>query len=170
MWDLSSQTRDQPRPHVLEVKSLNHWTTREVPIRCSFALDKTTKGLVAVRLGWWKCSSPVGGSRALGGFSLQELALKLCVPSWLAGSQYPWCFHGLFGAHAHLEVHIFTVSLWRWAPGSEDPGPCRNAKIPEGGGYVLALRGFWTWLERQRGLPIHPLLLPLTDSPGPQSS
>ena len=110
MWDLSSQTRDQPRPHALEVKSLNHWTTREVPIRCSFALGQTTKGLVAVRLGWWKCSTPVGGSRAPGGSSLQELALKLCVPSWLAGSQYLWCFHGLFRAHAHLEVHIFTVS------------------------------------------------------------
>ena len=31
MWDLSFTTRDRSTPPALEVHSLNHWTTREVP-------------------------------------------------------------------------------------------------------------------------------------------
>ena len=31
MWDLSSPTRDQNHTPALEVDSLNHWNTREVP-------------------------------------------------------------------------------------------------------------------------------------------
>ena len=32
MWDLSSLTRDQTHAPKVEAQSLNHWTTREVPI------------------------------------------------------------------------------------------------------------------------------------------
>ena len=32
MWDLSSPTRDQTHAPCIEVWSLNHWTTREVPL------------------------------------------------------------------------------------------------------------------------------------------
>ena len=31
MWDLSSPTRDQTHAPAVKVRSLNHWTTREVP-------------------------------------------------------------------------------------------------------------------------------------------
>ena len=32
MWDPVSQSGIEPMPHALEVQSLNHWTTREVPV------------------------------------------------------------------------------------------------------------------------------------------
>ena len=35
MWDHSSPTRDQTLTLALEVRSLNHWTTREVPKECT---------------------------------------------------------------------------------------------------------------------------------------
>ena len=31
MWDLSSPPRIKPAPPAVEVRSLNHWTAREVP-------------------------------------------------------------------------------------------------------------------------------------------
>ena len=36
MWDLSSPTRDQTQALRIEKRSLNHWTTREVPMDAGF--------------------------------------------------------------------------------------------------------------------------------------
>ena len=36
MWDLSSLTRNQTYAPAVEVQSLNHWTTREVPFVAYF--------------------------------------------------------------------------------------------------------------------------------------
>ena len=32
LWDLSSPTRDQTQAMAVKAKSINHWTTREIPI------------------------------------------------------------------------------------------------------------------------------------------
>ena len=42
MWDLSSLTRDQTHTPVVEARSLNHWTTREVPVMVISCKMKTT--------------------------------------------------------------------------------------------------------------------------------
>ena len=39
MWDLSSQPRVKPVSPMVEVQSLNHWTTKEVPGYCYFNLS-----------------------------------------------------------------------------------------------------------------------------------
>ena len=60
MWDLSSRTRDQTRTPCIGRWSLNHWTTREVPI---FKYIKCTRKRVFsyynnnyhIGLPWW-CS------------------------------------------------------------------------------------------------------------------
>ena len=36
MWDLVPQPRIEPRPTALGAQSLSHWTTRKVPLYCTF--------------------------------------------------------------------------------------------------------------------------------------
>ena len=44
MWDISSLTRVEPVPLAVEVQSLDHWTTREVPT--SFLLNQRSRSLL----------------------------------------------------------------------------------------------------------------------------
>ena len=90
----------QPGPHALEMKSLNPWTTREVPIRRSFAFGEAW--VVEVQHacggagpGWVRSAG--SGSQALCALLVGRLAAPVVLSR-------------LVGAHAHLEVRILTVS------------------------------------------------------------
>ena len=53
MQDLSSLTRDQPRPPVLGVWNLSHWTTREV-LTCPFSMsDSPFQHLLFIKNVYW---------------------------------------------------------------------------------------------------------------------
>ena len=39
-WDLGSPARDKPSPPALQVQSLNHWTSWEVPKNCFIFLEQ----------------------------------------------------------------------------------------------------------------------------------
>ena len=44
MWNISSPTRDRTHAPTVEVWSLNHWTTREIPeVECRFNYFYTAK-------------------------------------------------------------------------------------------------------------------------------
>ena len=90
----------QPGPHALEVKSLTHWTTREVPIRRSFAFGEAWVAEVqhacgGAGPGWVRSAG--SGSQALCALLVSRLAVPVVLSL-------------LVGAHAHLEVRILRVS------------------------------------------------------------
>lgn len=43
MWDLSSRPKIKPEPPAVEVESLNHWTTREIPVVILFQTIKAIR-------------------------------------------------------------------------------------------------------------------------------
>ena len=126
MWDLCSLTRDQPLPPVSAVRSLHHWTTREVPVFVFYALltalfPPPIRGKILKTILKWTISGilvihravlllHLPNSRTPSSSQEEPVSLLLCrVPATPALSSWV-CLFWVF--HINRIIQYVTFCVW----------------------------------------------------------